>query len=64
MMLSETIMKYANDYDLGAYFAANYHSLDDFNEYMGPRILKEYPNYYDLGKYLRNEFVNENPFRK
>jgi hypothetical protein len=61
MTLSEAIERYPNDYELGHYFSVNYHSLDDFNQYMGPRIIHEYPNYYELGNYLRTKFINEIP---
>jgi len=62
MTLTEAIAKYPNDYDLGHYFTVNYESLEDFNEFQGPVILRDHPNFYELGNYLRNEFVNENPF--
>ena len=64
MNLVEAIKKYPNDYDLGQYFSTNYDSLDDFNQYMGPRIINEYPNHYELGNYLRTKFINEIPSTK
>ena len=57
MTLKEAIQKYPNDYDLGAFFSANYSDLDDFNEFEGPKIIREYPNYYELGAYLRHHYL-------
>ena len=54
MTLQEEIKKYPNDFDLGRFFFANYEFLDDVNEFMAARIIKEHPNYYELGTYLRN----------
>ena len=63
MTLNELKRKYPNDYDLGREFSAGSNFINDVNEYLAVRIIKEHPNYYDLGAFLRNEFVNENPFK-
>jgi len=58
MTLKEAVAKYPNDYDLGKFFFINYADLDDFNEFEGPKILREYPNHYDLGAYLRHKYLH------
>jgi hypothetical protein len=60
MILEDLKKKYPSDYDLGKAFSDEFENLDDVNEYMSVRIIREYPNYYELGNFIRNEFVSSN----
>lgn len=55
MTLKENLKKYPNDFDLGKFFFSYYQVLDDINEKLSSKIIKEHPNYYELGAYLRNK---------